>query len=153
MPPDSLNPNLNDGIAKFPVESESEQASIIPPTVAVSDKIVDYENQKIVFTFLPYKHNNCEICKLSESEARRLTKQLQRVNQTLRKHIFTYQASGIECKRVYKKGEYDVLYEDLPRDTELLEVDFTNNGGRIFGYLVENIFNIILIKQRHFKCR
>jgi len=148
MLPDSQN--LNDKVAKIPIESGNKEAQRLPPEIALSDKIPDYENQKIVFTFLQYKHNQCEITDLEKTEAKRLTEELKKVNKTITKNLLFPQTSGIGCKPVYKSGHYATLFNELPDDAQLLEIDYTKTG-RIFGYLVKNIFNIVVIKRRHLK--
>lgn len=142
--------NLNDKVAEIPVKSEDEIKSKLLPKVALSDKILDYENKKIVFTFLPYKYSQCEIVDLQKNEAKRLTEKLKEVNKTIAKVLLFSKASGLNCKPTYKSGQYACLYVDLPSDAEILEINYTDTG-RIFGYLVENIFNIVAIKRKHLK--
>ena len=142
--------NLNDNVAKISIEHGSEKVTIIPPAVAVSEQIPEYESDKIVFSFVPYKQSQCEIYKLEKTEAKKLTERLRRINQTLTKNILCQQISGIPCKSVGRGGSYVSLFEDLPPDVQLLEVDYTGTG-RIFGYLSDNIFNIVSIKRDHLR--
>ncbi len=145
MPPDLQN--LNDQVAKIPVESGSEGSPKLPPRVALSSEMPDYENRSIVFTFLQYKHSQCEVAGLEKTEAKRLTEKLKEVNKIITKKLLF---SGIDCKPVSKGGQYTCLFNELPADAELLEIDYTK-AGRIFGYLVENIFNIVVIKRKHLR--
>lgn len=140
--------NLSDNLAKIPGEIKSSQSKIIPSSVARSDKVSDHGNKKILFTFIKYKQTHCQIYLLGKREAKRLTEELRKINQAETKNIFNQQASGIACKPVHKSGRYQPLFEKIPEDAQLLEVDYTGKG-RIFGYLVENIFNIVLINTRH----
>jgi hypothetical protein len=124
--------------------------AVIPQKVAVSEKIPEFGNEKIVFTFIPYKHTQCEIHKLEKSEAKKLTEKMRKVNGVMAKNILCQEASGFACKPVGRSGDYACLFEDLPLDVQLLEIDYTGTG-RIFGYLAQNLFNIVAITKRHLK--
>ena len=148
MPTDSKN--LKDDLARIPDESGNKEILQLPPEIALSSKITDYENQNIVFTFLQYKHSQCEISDLQRNEAKRLTERLKDVSKIIPKRLLFSQSSGVDCKPVHKGGQYACLFTDLPTDAQLLEIDYTNTG-RIFGYLVNNIFNIVVVKRKHLK--
>jgi hypothetical protein len=120
----------------------------IPSIVAVSESIKDYENEKVVFSFESYNNSRCQIDKLAKPESKKLTKELKKISSVLIKHFISQDSSGIACKPVQNSGNYSVLFNDIPEDTELLEIDYTG-AGRIFGYLSKNIFNIIAINKIH----
>ncbi len=134
---------LPSDVAKLIVEQER-----ISPTVAVSDALKDYENKRVVFSFEIYNNNQCEIAKLDKTEAKKLTKELKKISTTLTKHFGHQSTSGIACKPISNSGNYSVLFDGIPEDTEMLEVDYSG-AGRVFGYVVNNIFNIVAIGKNH----
>ena len=135
--------NLPDKVADL-----NSERNKISPIVAVSDALKDYENKKIVFSFEIYNSNQCEIAKLDKAEAKKLTRELKRISLTLTKHFRHQDSSGIACKSVSNSGNYAVLFTDIPEDVDLLEVDFSG-PGRVFGYLINNVFNIVTIGKEH----
>lgn len=136
------NQNLTDNIAKL------DKQIGISPTVAVSDALKDYENKRVVFSFEVYNSNQCGIGSIDKKEAKKLTKELKKISTTLTKHFRHQSASGIACKPVYNSGDYSVLFNEAPEDIELLEVDYSG-AGRVFGYMVNNIFSIVAIGKEH----
>jgi len=134
---------IDEDVAKF-------EKGIIPPRVALSEEIKDYQEYKIVLSFEFYNQNRCEIDKLQKSSAKKLTSELKKVSETAVKHLKSQNVSRIACKSVFRSGNYSSLFSDLSKDIELLEIDYTKSG-RIFGYLLKNIFNVVAIKVRHLK--
>lgn len=124
------------------------EESKISPIVAISDTLKDYENKRVVFSFEIYNSNQCEIAKLDKTEAKKLTKELKKISTTLTKHFRHQSTSAIACKPIHKSGSYIVLFDGIPEDTEMLEVDYSGTG-RVFGYIVNNIFNIVAIGKVH----
>lgn len=120
----------------------------ISPIVAVSDALKDYENKRVVFSFEIYNSSQCEISKLDNVEAKKLTKELKKISSTLTKHFRHQSTSSIACKPIKKSGKYTVLFDGIQDDNEMLEVDFSGTG-RVFGYIVNNIFNIVAIGKVH----
>ena len=124
---------------------------LLSPEVAISDEIKEYENKEVVFSFSPYNQNQCEIHTLQKPDAKKLTKELKNISKTLLRH-FKNQGSGgsnIACKPIHNSGSYTVLFESLPPDIdEILEIDYSGSG-RIFGFLIDNIFNIVTIGKKH----
>lgn len=123
----------------------------IPQTAGVSSSLKDYENQKVVLSFEPYKQNQCRLHKLEKTEAKHLTTELKKISGTLSKHFRHQDASRIACKPVHSSGEYAELFTGLPEDVdEILEVDYTGTG-RIFGFLIHNTFNVVAIAREHLR--
>ncbi len=139
----NLNPELPSNVATLGVEEDK-----ISATVAVSKTLEDYENQKVVFSFVVYNNNQSEIASLDKKEAKKLTKELKKISLTLTKHLRHQHASGIACKPVSNSGSYSSLFTDIPEDIELLEVDYSS-AGRVFGYMVSNIFNVVAVAKKH----
>lgn len=154
------NSNLTDSLTKIEKKEEDlikPEASLIPDErsflsdeVAISRELKDWENKKIVFTFLNYEPNKCEIYKLQSPEAKKLTETLRLVNKTSTKHIKDRTKSGFDCTSVGNNQNYSVYFDNIPKDAELLEIHYTK-PGRVFGYLSENIFNITVVKKVHTK--
>ncbi len=144
MPPNSEPKKLDDTVATL-------DTGPIPPTVAVSSAVRDYDNQKVVLSFEPYKQNQCRIHKLQKTEVKHLTNELKKISATLTKHFRNQQVSRIACKPVHRSGEYGVLFDNLPQDVdEILEVDYTG-AGRIFGFLLQNTFNVVVVAKEHLR--
>lgn len=123
----------------------------IHPKVAISDEIEDYENKKVVLSFGAYNERHCEIARLQNKDAKQLTHELKKISNTFTKHFKHQNTSRIACKPVHNSGKYKPLFNRLPEDDiELLEVDYTNKG-RIFGYLINNVFNVVVVKVQHLK--
>lgn len=141
--PENLSPQLPSEIANLGAEQDK-----FSPEVAVSDSITDYENQMVVFSFETYNNNQCEIASIDKKEAKKLTKELKKISTTLTKHLRHQQTSGIACKLISNSGNYSVLFTDVPEDTDLLEVDYSGKG-RVFGYMVNNVFSIVAISKQH----
>lgn len=132
-----------------PSATELDKQPYVQPGVAtLPETAIDYDNEKVVFSFIDYNKNKCEIGKLTNREPRDLTEMLKRVNQTLTKHLPHFQQSSVECSTVHRSGNYVTLYDDIPADAELMEIKY-NKQGRIFGYITKNIFNITVIKKKH----
>jgi hypothetical protein len=127
------------------------KSDLLSPEVAVSDNIKEYENKEIVFSFGPYNQNQCELHTIQKPEAKKLTKELKAISKTLLKH-FRNQGSGgsnIACKPIHNSGNYSVLFESLPPDIdEIMQIDYSS-AGRIFGFLINNIFNVVTIGKKH----
>jgi len=141
--PESLQKVVNNEIQ----ELEEEK---IPAIVAISEQIEDYENKKVVLSFEPYTKNSCEIYLMQKPDANHFTDELKKITTTLKKHFLHQNSSTIACKSVKNSGNYSPLFNNVPEDSELLEVDYTK-AGRIFGYLTHNIFNIVAVRVRHIK--
>ena len=120
----------------------------ISSSVATSDEIIDYENKRVSFSFEAYSKSQCRIASIDKKEAKKLTKELKKISLTLTKHFRNQDASGIACKPVYNTGNYVGLFTNIPEDAELLEIDYSG-PGRVFGYLINNIFNIVAIGKEH----
>ncbi len=142
-----MQENLNQKLPSDVASLEIEQSKI-SPTVAISEALKDYENKRVAFSFEAYNNNQCRIGSIDKKEAKKLTRELKKISTTLTKHFRHQSTSGIACKTVYNSGNYSVLFTDIPEDTELLEVDYSG-AGRVFGYMVNNIFNIIAIGKEH----
>lgn len=140
---ENSNQKLPSDVAELTTENEK-----ISPTVAVSQALKDYENKRIVFSFEIYNSTQCEIAKLDKTEAKKLTKELKKISNTLTKHFRHQSTSSIACKPIHMSGSYSVLFDGIPEDTEMLEVDYSG-AGRVFGYVVNNIFNIVAIGKKH----
>ena len=122
----------------------------IPPMVAVSSKIDDFENKKVVLSFEQYNQRQCGLAKIAKTEAKHLTAELKKISETAAKHFRHEQISRIACKPVYGSGNYAPLFNGLPEDAELLEVNYTK-AGRVFGYMVQNVFNVVAVAKEHLK--
>jgi hypothetical protein len=120
----------------------------IPATIAVSEDIKEYDNHKVALSFETYNQGCCEISKIEKQDAKKLTSELRKMTSTQRKHFLSQCTSGIACKPIKESGNYAPLFTGLQRDVELLEIDYTATG-RIFGFLVKNIFNVVAIKVKH----
>lgn len=134
---------LPNEVAKLDTEQEK-----ISPTVAISNDLKDFENKRIVFSFEIYNSGQCQISKLDKTEAKKLTKELKKISLTLTKHFRHQSTSSIACKQIYNSGNYSVLFDGVPEDIEMLEIDYSG-AGRVFGYVVNNIFNIVAIGKEH----
>lgn len=133
---------------KLPAEVTDLDGGKISPVVAVSSSLEDYENKTVNFSFAVYNSNQCRIGSIDKTEAKKLTKELKKISLTLTKHFLHQSTSGVACKPVHNSGNYAALFTDVPEDTDLLEVDYSG-AGRVFGYLVKNIFNIVAIGKEH----
>lgn len=125
-----------------------EKTNELDPRVAISDTVKDFDNKKVSFSFEIYNNNQCEISKLDNKEAKKLTKKLKKISETRTKHFKHQDTSGIDCKPIHCSGSYEVLFDGIPEDIDMLEIDYSK-AGRIFGYIVENIFNIVAIAKKH----
>lgn len=119
----------------------------LPATIAISERLEDYENKKVVLSFEPYNQSQCQLYKLEKPDTKKLTSELKNISQTTTKKLrYNYP----KCKPVHNSNQYSILFNGLPKDAEVLEVDYSG-PGRIFGFLVENIFNVIAIVKVHFR--
>lgn len=141
--PINSNPILPNSVARTDTKEGKISAS-----VAISDQLIDYENRRVVFSFEAYNNNHCRIAKIDKKEAKKLTKELKKISLTLAKHFRYQNTSGIACKPVHNSGNYQALCNAIPEDAELLEVDYSG-PGRVFGYMVNNVFNIVTIGKEH----
>jgi len=137
------------------LESKSSELTEIdskplPATIAVSQTLEDFDNKPVVFSFESYNQNQCRIFRLDKKEAKHLTTELRKMSRVLTKHFKHQQTSGVACKAVHSSGNYAMLFNDIPQDVELLEVDYTK-AGRIFGYIVKNVFNVVAVAKEHLK--
>jgi len=129
--------------------AEFEQG-IIPSRVALSTKIEDYQESKVVLSFERYNQKQCEIAKLQNKDSKKLTNELKKMSETFLKHFRSQDVSRIACKPIHCSRNYAPIFNGLSKDVELLEIDYTGSG-RIFGYLLRNIFNVVVIKVKHLK--
>lgn len=133
--------SINDSIAKLEEET-------IPVSVAVSKDLEDYENKKVVFSFESYNQNQCELARLDKKDAKRLTSELKKMSTVLAKHLRQQQVSRVACKSINNSRNYSSLFNNLPPDIEILQIDYTS-AGRIFGYIIHNIFSIVAVNRVH----
>ncbi len=141
---------LNPEVSTIPILSREEKKQQLPHEVAISKEKSEHEDRNIVFSFSQYNHTQCEIADLQKTDAKKLTVQLEKTSKIFAKNLLYSTAAGVQCKPVHNGGEYSCLFNSLPQDANLLEINYTSTG-RIFGYLVENIFNIVVIKRKHLK--
>ncbi len=120
----------------------------INPQVAIESSIPDtdfFSKGKIVFTFIDYNVKQCGMRDLGKQEAKELMNKLKRISDI---EIKDLASSRVIRDNVENAGKYSVLYDSLPEDIELKEIDY-NDKGRIFGYLVDKYFCIVAIKVKH----
>ena len=136
---------------EIPKSVANQTEGSIPNEVAVSPKLKDFHNEKILFSFKEYNSNQCELVKMQKVETRKLTATLSKMSDTLYKHIFSKEMSGLVCKTVHNSGNYSVLFSDLQDDVDIYEIykakDSTTN--RIFGFFLDNVFYIKVIWKKH----
>ncbi len=142
-----MQENSNQQLQSNVADLDKEPTSLTP-IIAVSDALKDYENKPVVFSFEVYNSNQCRIASIDKTEAKKLTKELKKMSTTLAKHFRHQSTSGIACKPVHNSGNYEVLFTDVPEDSELLEVDYSGTG-RVFGFMVNNIFSVVAIGKEH----
>lgn len=118
----------------------------IPPTVAVSDSIRDYAREKVLLTFERYSKNHCESHKLQGKEIKQLIDEFRKVTSLEERQL---KHNGI-CRMVGNSGDYSLIYPVIPPDAQLLEIEYSR-VGRAFGYLVQNVFNVVAIKKVHLR--
>jgi hypothetical protein len=116
----------------------------LPATVAVSRIIRDYGEEKVLLTFERYSKGHCELQKLQGKEIKQLIDEFRKVTSIETKHL---KVNGL-CRFVEDKGGYSPLYRIIPPDAQLLEIEYSK-AGRTFGYLAQNILNIVAIKKTH----
>lgn len=140
---ENLSQKLPSGIADLEINK-----SEINPTVAISETLGDDENKRVVFSFETYNSGQCEISNLDKMEAKKLTKELKKISTVLCKYFRHQNISGIECSPVLNCNNYESLFNGMPEDVEMLEV-YYSGAGRIFGFIVSNVFNIVAIGKKH----
>lgn len=142
---------MQENLEKISKEVAELESDLLSPEVALSEDIKEYADKEVVFSFAPYNQNQCRIHSIQKVEAKKLTKELKAISSTRLKH-FRHQGSGgsnIACKSVHNSGNYEVLFTGLPPDVEeLLEVDYSG-PGRVFGFLTDNVFNVVAISKEH----
>ncbi len=141
----NLDPKLHKDVSKLDVDKNSLH---LTSELIGSENIEDFDNKKIVFNFENYNQGDCEIYNLQKQDAKKLTNRLQNMSSVLAKHILTFQTSGFVCKTVENAKSYSSLFSTLPPDVELLEVYYSDKG-RLFGYMVNNIFSVVAVLIKH----
>ena len=155
MPPSE--PLLPDGVAenseKFisPTVSIMDSGALFEGSAAISDDVIDTENEKVVFSFSSYEQNKCELKDLDKRDAKELTQTLQKVSELSVKNLLESK-NGVDCKPVNKSGNYSNLYDNVPKDVDIREICYSN-AGRIFGHIVNSVFFITAIKKKHIKIK
>jgi hypothetical protein len=142
-----MQKNSNQKLPKTIAKLEQDHGKI-SPEVAVSNTLKDYENRRVTFSFEIYNNSQCEVAKLDKKESKKLTKELKKISSTKTRHFRHQNTSGIACKPIGNSGNYTVLFDGIKDDIEVLEIDYSG-AGRVFGYLVNNIFNIVAIGKKH----
>ena len=111
----------------------------------------DFEDQKVVFSFKKYFCNQCELDKfIQSSDSKKIMTILQRASDVESKHLRYRKVSGIDVKPIYNSGNYKKLYDSLSEDEEIVEI-VMGDTERIFGFMVRNVFNVLLFKKKHIK--
>jgi hypothetical protein len=116
----------------------------LPATVAISNNIRDYGEEKVLLTFERYSKSHCESQKLQGKEIKQLIDEFRKVTSVETKQL---RVNGL-CRLVGNTGGYSPLYRIIPPDAQLLEIEYSK-AGRAFGYLAQNILNIVAIKKKH----
>ena len=117
----------------------------VPPQTAELSDPVNPEGEKVVFSFEMYNNSECEIADLTKPDARKLTGKLQEISSAT---IADFNRSYVRGSISPSDKRYKLLFNTLPNDSRLLEAKFSK-PGRIFGYLVRNIFSVVAICIKH----
>lgn len=131
--------NLGNKVAKL-------DTGRLPATVAVSENIRDYDEEKVLLTFERYNKKQCESEKLQGKEIKQLIDEFRKVTSVEAKHL---RQNGL-CRLVGDAGDYSSIYKIIPPDAQLLEIEYSK-AGRAFGYLAQNILNVVAIKKLHLR--
>lgn len=135
----NIIPNLKQPKSSIPIEDKT-------------DEFNDIINKKIVFVFKDYLHKECWIWKINTKEAKNLINKLSNTSTIKRNEIQNISF----IKRVYpckERNEYGALFckDTFSQYTDDFYEIICAGTNRIFWYFINNIFHIILIKDRHLK--
>lgn len=133
------------------VSKLNKQPFISEKVANLPEQASDFEDKKVVFSFKKYFCNQCELDKfIQSSDSKKLMAILQRASDVESKHFRYRQVSGIDVKSISNSGNYRKLYNNLSEDEEIVEI-VMGDTERIFGFIVRNVFNILLFKKEHIK--
>ena len=104
----------------------------------------EYEDQKIVFGFEKYNQSECEVYSMDKKDVKSLTAKLIEISKT---SIKNFRQSGF-CSAIKNEGNYTSLFTSMPKGARVVEVKYSG-AGRIFGYMVRNIFSVVAICKKH----
>jgi Rps23 Pro-64 3,4-dihydroxylase Tpa1-like proline 4-hydroxylase len=141
--------------------NKKQEKTIIPninqpkTSIPFTDKTDEYSeqiNKKIVFVFKDYLHKECWLGNINKKQAKNLIDKLINTSTVRRNEIQKYSF----IKRVYPCKENNEYSKLFCKDTfKQYESDFfeiiCSDTNRVFWYFINNIFHIILIKDRHLK--
>lgn len=126
---------------KFRIPQPNQSKGAIPNPHITAE---DHGDKYVVFKFKHYNSSCCEIAGFNRNDAKQFTKTLGEVNQFLAADLLP---KG-KARHVKDAGHYEVLHNKLPPDVRLVEIDYTD-VGRIFGFLVNNEFNVVAVRRKH----
>jgi len=120
------------------------------PFVEKTDEYNEVISKKIVFVFKDYLHKECWLGNIKQ--AKNLISKLSHTSTIKRVDIrnspFIKRVTPCEKNNEYKKVFCDKGFKQYEND--FYEI-ICSNTNRVFWYFINNIFHIILIKDRHLK--
>ncbi len=121
---------------------------LINPQVANLSHIPDYDedsNSNLLFSFVHYNRNQCELGNINNKEACKLIEKLQQINNTTIEKIPNYK---LERDSINRSGKYKGLYTNLSKDIDIREIKFAKEG-RIFYHRIRKYIYLVAIKIKH----
>jgi hypothetical protein len=131
------------------VESE------IPPAVIELPQSEEAPEAKELFvSFARYNDGECELDGMDNKLARKAFQALRDVGVNIRTHDdFPLRLPKLEVKPVHPSGQYKKIYRsisDLP-DTQISEIKFDKDKGRLFFFMVSQVFYLVAVRQSHYE--
>lgn len=120
------------------------EVAIKPQIDELLEKYIEEESLRLIFA--SYNHSQCRIPDISKpSQAKALVRKLSLITEYTTK---TFASSRLIRDNINNSGPYKPLFDEVPPDTELKEIDFAGTG-RIYFYLFRNLFCVVAIQMRH----
>ena len=133
--------------------NKNKDNSLIPAQEK-KDGFDEEKNKRIVFVFKDYLHKDCWLCNINKkSKVKNLIDKLSNISKIKISEIGDYKSiikTVVPCK---KNNEYKTLFckENFKQyESDFYEIIWSDTN-RVFWYFINNIFHIILIKDRHLK--
>lgn len=122
------------------VKEQELQKLPIPPSAAIKDKLGEHAldgNYRLIFKF--YNNKQCELNQIENFKPL-----IDKFNYITSKNFRNFRARG----RINDSGTYHNLFEGLPPDIDLEEMEHSQ-VGRIFFFRVETYICIVAILTQH----
>ena len=116
------------------------------PEKATQNPAIEDEPKKLILGFIYFRSDFCKFETADDTKMKSLLEKLMKLCEFTASQFFTCELIPRPINR--STGNYAQLYTNLGDDVDIYEFDFAGQG-RIYGFIVENIFHLVVVDAKH----